>query len=117
MSTAALPAGADRTDLLADLWTRSTGHHPDRPIHCAACDVLHLRDCLLQIAGLDDSLIAALCDRCAELATRDLEAIEAAIDTRGRAGRFCMHLVDQVDGYRFVVADTDCECGRVGGAA
>jgi hypothetical protein len=115
--SSALQADHDRTALLAYVWSKGTGHPPDRPIHCAACDALHLRDCLLQLVGLDDSLIVALCDACAELVMRNRPLVEAAIDARGHAGRFCVHLIDQLDGYRFAVADADCSCGRASEAS
>ena len=110
MSTA-LPATEDRTALLARLWTKATGHAAERPIHCAACNTLHERDCLLWISSPTRNLIAALCDRCAELASRDLATVEARIDCFGRNGRFCVHLIDGLDGYRFSVVDADCNCG------
>ena len=111
----ALPADSVHTDLQAYLWTKATGHPAGRPISCAACDAVHLRDCLLRIVSPTRDLIAALCDGCAAAVRLDMDAVEALIDERGRAGRFCDHMLS-LDGYTFAVVDADCPCGRRGAA-
>ncbi len=114
--TAALPATQDHAALLARLWTQATDHSAEAPIRCAACGALHERDALLRIITPRRDLIAALCDRCAELAGRDLETVEALIDQRGRVGAFCVHRLEDPEGDGLVVVDADCGCG-IGGAA
>lgn len=109
---ATISASPDHTALLDWLWSKATGHRAEAPIHCSACGAVHQRDALFRLVTPTRDVIAALCDRCAELASRDLQAVEALIDAHGRAGWFCLHLIDGLDGYRFTVADADCDCGQ-----
>ena len=114
--TTALQATQDHAAALGRLWTRTTNHAAERPIHCAACGVLHERDALLHIVSPRRDLLAALCDRCAELTSRDLQAVEGLIDARGRSGAFCLHRLEDAEGAGLVVLDADCACGAGGKA-